>query len=50
MTTTAPVKEPVLVRRPGPQELHPVRTHRRRRALEVSLATAVPMVRAAPPL
>ncbi|MER5770892.1 ABC transporter permease [Streptomyces sp. NPDC001985] len=34
----------VLVRRPGPRELHPVRAHRRRRALEVSLAVAVPLV------
>ncbi|MGW0872324.1 ABC transporter permease [Streptomyces sp. NPDC002740] len=35
---------PVLVRRPGPEELHPVRTHRRRRALELSLAVAVPLL------
>ncbi|MGW3597333.1 ABC transporter permease [Streptomyces sp. NPDC005167] len=34
----------VLVRRPGPQELHPVRTHRRRRILELALAVAVPLV------
>lgn len=34
----------VLVRRPGPQELHPVRTHRRRRTLELALAIAVPLV------
>ncbi|MET8272725.1 ABC transporter permease [Streptomyces sp. NPDC005134] len=34
----------VLVRRPGPQELHPVRTHRRRRTLELALAVAVPLV------
>lgn len=34
----------VLVRRPGPRELHPVRTHRRRRALELALAVAVPLV------
>ncbi|MER5890531.1 ABC transporter permease [Streptomyces sp. NPDC001941] len=33
----------VLVRAPGPQELRPGRTHRRRRALEVSLAIAVPV-------
>jgi sulfonate transport system permease protein len=36
--------ESVLVRRPGPGELHPVRTHRRRRTLELSLALAVPLV------
>ncbi|MEV0257537.1 ABC transporter permease [Streptomyces sp. NPDC050732] len=45
--TTATDKSPapqeeLLVRRPGPQELHPVRTHRRRRALELSLAVGVP--------
>ncbi|MGY4906502.1 ABC transporter permease [Streptomyces sp. 900116325] len=34
----------ILVRRPGPRELHPVRTHRRRRALELALAVAVPLV------
>ncbi|WP_020136699.1 ABC transporter permease [Streptomyces sp. 351MFTsu5.1] len=45
MTTIAPEKpESVLVRRPGPEELHPVRTHRRRRALELALATAVPLL------
>lgn len=44
MTTTAPhPSESVLVRAPGPHELHPVRTHRRRRALELSLALAVPL-------
>ncbi|NBE51786.1 ABC transporter permease [Streptomyces boluensis] len=44
MTTTAkaPEAEP-LVREPGPQELDPARTHRRRRALELSLALAVPV-------
>lgn len=36
--------EQVLVRRPGPQELHPVRTHRRRRTLEIALAVAVPLL------
>ncbi|POX39973.1 ABC transporter permease [Streptomyces sp. Ru73] len=35
-------RETVLVRRPGPQELHPRRTHRRRRTLEGALALAVP--------
>ncbi|MFF1450554.1 ABC transporter permease [Streptomyces sp. NPDC058274] len=35
--------ESVLVRRPGPQELNPVRTHRRRRTLELALAIAVPL-------
>lgn len=35
-------QEDLLVRRPGPQELHPARTHRRRRALELSLAVGVP--------
>ena len=43
MTTTAPARESVLVRAPGPHELHPVRTHRRRRALELSLAAVVPL-------
>lgn len=43
MTTVAPDRqESVLVRRPGPHELNPLRTHRRRRALELTLATAVP--------
>ncbi|MFD4877290.1 ABC transporter permease [Streptomyces sp. NPDC058420] len=43
MTTVAPdSQESVLVRRPGPHELHPVRTHRHRRALELTLAVAVP--------
>ncbi|MFI7503793.1 ABC transporter permease [Streptomyces sp. NPDC049687] len=46
MTTTAPDKEKeresVLIRRPGPEELHPVRTHRRRRTAELTLAVAVP--------
>ncbi len=37
-------EERVLVRRPGPQELHPVRTHRRRRTLEIALAVAVPLL------
>ncbi|REK89835.1 ABC transporter permease [Streptomyces inhibens] len=34
----------LLVRRPGPQELRPERTHRRRRTLEISLAVAVPLL------
>lgn len=34
--------ETVLVRRPGPRERDPVRAHRRRLALEISLAVAVP--------
>ncbi|MEU1162371.1 ABC transporter permease [Streptomyces sp. NPDC005921] len=45
MTTLTPDRESrVLVRAPGPAELHPARTHRRRRALELALATAVPVV------
>jgi sulfonate transport system permease protein len=44
MTTIAPRRESTLVRRPGPEELHPVRTHRRRRAMELSLAAAVPVL------
>jgi sulfonate transport system permease protein len=45
MTTIAPeTGGSLLVRRPGPRELHPVRTHRRRRALELSLAAAVPLL------
>jgi sulfonate transport system permease protein len=44
MTTIAHDRDPVLVRRPGPEELHPARTHRRRRALELSLAAAVPLL------
>ncbi|NEB80377.1 ABC transporter permease [Streptomyces sp. SID14478] len=45
MTTTTPAKQSddILVRSPGPQELHPTRTRRRRRALELSLAIAVPL-------
>ncbi|RFU87087.1 ABC transporter permease [Streptomyces triticagri] len=43
-TLTKPPADDVLVREPGPQELSPVRTHRRRRALEISLAVAVPLV------
>ncbi|WP_338700271.1 ABC transporter permease [Streptomyces sp. Q6] len=45
MTTTAPAEDTadLLVRAPGPQELHPARTRRRRRALELSLAAAVPL-------
>ncbi|MDQ8702228.1 ABC transporter permease [Streptomyces sp. LHD-70] len=41
-TTKAPGPD-LLVREPGPQELDPVRTHRRRRTLELSLAVAVPV-------
>ncbi|MER0482533.1 ABC transporter permease [Streptomyces sp. Edi2] len=55
---TAPVRAPgpgpedgrpapdgrLLVRRPGPRELRPRRTHRRRRILEISLAVAVPLL------
>jgi sulfonate transport system permease protein len=44
MTTIAPDRESVLVRRPGPEELHPARAHRRRRAMELCLAAAVPVV------
>ncbi|MGW1228046.1 ABC transporter permease [Streptomyces sp. NPDC001515] len=47
MSTTvkpAAAGEQLLVRRPGPRELHPVRAHRRRRTLEVALAVAVPLV------
>lgn len=47
MTITVNATKPddgVLVRRPGPQELRPVRTHRRRRALELGLAIAVPLL------
>ncbi|MEV6508982.1 ABC transporter permease [Streptomyces sp. NPDC051642] len=44
MTTVAPDRqESVLVRRPGPHEIDPLRTHRRRRALELTLAAAVPL-------
>ncbi|MER5528290.1 ABC transporter permease [Streptomyces sp. NPDC002677] len=45
MTTLTPDRETrVLVRAPGPAELRPSRTHRRRRALELTLATAVPVL------
>ncbi|MCQ4209085.1 ABC transporter permease [Streptomyces longispororuber] len=46
MTTTTPAErtDAVLVRAPGPQELHPTRTRRRHRTLELSLAVAVPLV------
>ncbi|MFI6879529.1 ABC transporter permease [Streptomyces sp. NPDC050400] len=45
MTTTTPAErtDDVLVRAPGPQELHPTRTRRRHRTLELSLAVAVPL-------
>ncbi|MFG2377965.1 ABC transporter permease [Streptomyces sp. NPDC048504] len=44
MTTVVPDRqESVLVRRPGPHELNPLRTHRHRRALELTLAVAVPL-------
>ncbi|MEU9110854.1 ABC transporter permease [Streptomyces sp. NPDC048483] len=45
MTTTPRAAAPdrLLVRRPGPQELRPERTQRRRRTLERSLAVAVPL-------
>ncbi|MFJ2767839.1 ABC transporter permease [Streptomyces sp. NPDC087300] len=41
-TTPGEPGEGLLVRRPGPRELHPTRTHRRRRVLELSLAVGVP--------
>ncbi|MFJ9849745.1 ABC transporter permease [Streptomyces sp. NPDC101150] len=44
--TTAPRKpapDRLLIRRPGPQERHPERTHRRRRTLQLALAGAVPL-------
>ena len=44
MTTIAPDRESVLVRRPGPEEVNPARVHRRRRALRLCLAVAVPLV------
>lgn len=44
MTTVLPDREAVLVRRPGVRELHPAGAHRRRRALELSLAVAVPLL------
>ncbi|MFJ9405931.1 ABC transporter permease [Streptomyces sp. NPDC101393] len=52
MTTTLSPNDPghharterLIVRRPGPRELRPERTHRRRRTLELSLAVAVPLV------
>ncbi|MFB7499576.1 ABC transporter permease [Streptomyces sp. NPDC056161] len=44
MTTVLPDREAVLVRRPGARELQPVRAHRRRRTLELSLAVAVPLL------
>ncbi|MGD6743420.1 ABC transporter permease [Streptomyces sp. BH106] len=47
MTNLIPTKatdDDLLVRAPGPQELHPTRARRKRRALELSLAIAVPVV------
>ncbi|MGW2342738.1 ABC transporter permease [Streptomyces sp. NPDC001661] len=46
MTNLIPTKaaDDLLVRAPGPEELHPTRARRRRRALELSLAVAVPLV------
>ncbi|MFD7298472.1 ABC transporter permease [Streptomyces sp. NPDC059897] len=46
MTNLTPTKaeDGLLVRAPGPEEIHPTRARRRRRALELSLAVAVPVV------
>ncbi|MFZ3568286.1 ABC transporter permease [Streptomyces sp. BH097] len=46
MSALTPTKatDDLLVRAPGPEELHPTRARRRRRALELSLAIAVPVV------
>ncbi|MFF0221086.1 ABC transporter permease [Streptomyces sp. NPDC004629] len=44
MTTVLSDREAVLVRRPGSRELHPAGAHRRHRALELSLAVAVPLL------
>lgn len=46
MTNLIPAKatdDDLLVRAPGPQELHPTSARRKRRALELSLAIAVPV-------
>ncbi|MFJ9178236.1 ABC transporter permease [Streptomyces sp. NPDC102360] len=43
LTSTKPTDD-LLVRAPGPEELHPTRARHRRRALELSLAIAVPVV------
>ncbi|MGP3774148.1 ABC transporter permease [Streptomyces sp. SDT5-1] len=43
-TATTKAGQDLLVRAPGPEELHPTRARRRRRALELSLAIAVPVV------
>ncbi|MET8469589.1 ABC transporter permease [Streptomyces sp. NPDC006422] len=43
-TATTEAGQDLLVRAPGPEELHPTRARRRRRALELSLAIAVPVV------
>ncbi|MHB9758942.1 ABC transporter permease [Streptomyces sp. BYX5S] len=44
LTPTKTADDDLLVRAPGPRELHPARARRRRRALELSLAVAVPVV------
>ncbi|MER5441048.1 ABC transporter permease [Streptomyces sp. NPDC002790] len=42
--TSTKAPDDLLVRAPGPEELHPTRARHRRRALELSLAIAVPVV------
>ncbi|MBZ4015107.1 ABC transporter permease [Streptomyces purpurogeneiscleroticus] len=42
LTDRSAPRETVLLRRPGPQELRPQRTYRRRRTLEAALALTVP--------
>ncbi|MGY0491905.1 ABC transporter permease [Streptomyces sp. WG-D5] len=44
LTPTKTADDDLLVRAPGPRELHPARARRRRRALELSLAVAVPVL------
>ncbi|WP_306323382.1 MULTISPECIES: ABC transporter permease [unclassified Streptomyces] len=44
LTPTKATENDLLVRAPGPGELHPTRARRKRRALELSLAIAVPVV------
>ncbi|MCX5531424.1 ABC transporter permease [Streptomyces sp. NBC_00006] len=44
LTSAKATDDDLLVRAPGPQELHPTRARRKRRALELSLAIAVPVV------